>query len=64
MEKNMMVTMVAWTIVLIASFDVALSQWFSLIGLLKNATLIMIVKYLVLISAVYATYSMLTMKHK
>ena len=56
--------MVAWTIVLIAAFDVGLSQWFSLIGLLSNATVIMVFKYIVLICAVYATYTMFTMKHK
>lgn len=64
MSKNMSGMMIAWTIVLIASFDFGLSQWFSLIGLLTNATAIMLVKYLVLISAIYATYSMCTMKHK
>jgi len=64
MKKNMTVMMIAWTIVLIGAFDVGLSQWFSLIGILSNGTLIMVFKYLVLISAVYATYTMFTMKHK
>jgi hypothetical protein len=56
--------MIAWTIVLIAAFDVGLSQWFGLIGLLTNATLIMVAKYVVLIAAIYAAYTMFTMKHK
>ncbi len=64
MKNKMIVMMVAWTIVLIAAFDVGLSQWFSLIGLLSNATVIMVFKYIVLICAVYATYTMFTMKHK
>ncbi len=64
MSKNMTVMMIAWTLVLIAGFDVGLSQWFSLIGILTNGTLIMIFKYLVLISAIYGTYTMFTMKHK
>ena len=64
MKNSMIIMTISWTIVLIAAFDVGLSQWFSLIGLLTNSTLIMIFKYLVLISAVYATYTMFTMKHK
>ena len=56
--------MIAWTIVLIAAFDVGLSQWFSLIGVLSNSTLITVVNYIVLISAIYAAYTMFTMKHK
>jgi len=63
MEKNMMLMTVAWTIVLIAAFDVGLSQWFNLIGILTNSTLIMVFKYIVLISSIYATYTMFTMKH-
>lgn len=63
MPKNMIVMTIAWTIILIAAFDVGLSQWFSLIGILSNATLIMVFKYLVLISALYGTYTMFTMKH-
>jgi hypothetical protein len=56
--------MVAWTIVLIAGFEVGLSQWFSIIGLLSNATLIMVAQYIVLIASIYAAYTMFTMKHK
>ncbi len=63
MPKNMIVMTIAWTIILIAAFDVGLSQWFSLIGVLGNATAIMVVKYLVLISAIYGTYTMFTMKN-
>ena len=63
MKKNMMGVMIAWTIVLIAAFDVGLSQWFSLIGILTNATLILVFKYIVLISSIYAAYTMFTMKH-
>lgn len=63
MSKNMICMTFAWTIILIAAFDVGLSQWFSLIGILTNTTLIMVFKYLVLISAIYGTYTMFTMKH-
>ena len=63
MDNKMKIMTVAWTIVLIAAFDVGLSQWFGLIDILTNATLIMIFKILVLISAIYATYTMFTMKH-
>lgn len=61
MNKKLM--MVTWTIVLIAAFDVGLSQWFGLIGLLKNATVITVANYVVLVAAIYATYTMFTMKH-
>ncbi len=64
MKKNMIGMMIAWTIVLIAGFDVGLSQWFSLIGLLTNATLIMVFKYIVLIASIYALYTLFTMKSK
>ena len=63
MNNKMKLMMVAWTIVLIASFDVGLSEWFGLIDLLGNTTLIMVVRYVVLASAIYATYTMFTMKH-
>lgn len=65
MQKNMILMTVAWSIVLLAALDVGLSQFgFSLIGLLSNATLITIVRYIVLISAIYGIYTMFTMKHK
>ncbi len=60
----MIAMMVAWTIVLIAGFDVGLSQWFSLIGILSNGTLIMIFKYIVLVASIYALYTLFTMKDK
>jgi len=65
MAKNTLM-MVAWSIILIAAFDVGLSVFggFSLIGLLTNSTLITIFNYLVLISAIYGLYSMFTMKDK
>ena len=63
MGKDMKLMMVTWSIVLIAAFDVGLSQWFSLIGFLGNATLIMVVKYVVLVASIYAAYTMFTMKH-
>jgi len=63
MDNKMMFMTIAWTIVLIGAFDVGLSQWFSLIGIITNATLIMLFKYLVLISSIYAAYTMFTMKH-
>jgi hypothetical protein len=62
MNKALMTT--AWSIILIAAFDIGLSEFgFSLIGLLTNATLITIFNYLVLVSAIYGLYSMFTMKH-
>jgi len=64
MKTKMIAMMVAWTIVLIAGFDVGLSQWFSLIGILSNGTLIMIFKYIVLVASIYALYTLFTMKDK
>jgi len=54
--------MIAWTIVLIAGFEVGLTPWFSIIGLLQNATVIMVVQWIVLIASLYALYTMFTMK--
>jgi len=62
MNNKMIAMMVAWTIVLIAGFHVGLSNWFSLIGLLTNSTLITIANYIVLIASVYAAYTLFTMK--
>ena len=63
--KKDMIMMVAWSIVLIAGFDVGLSEFgFNLIGLLTNATLIIVFNYIVLIASLYALYTMFTMKKK